>query len=87
MATKKGSAPKAFIAVIVCVIMVGFGWLSDPLTAADQTGDLSRLLAWSCLAAAAIALIVAIYFTFRALTVREPQKESDLEFEDDDLTE
>jgi hypothetical protein len=87
MATKKASAPKAFIAVIVCVIMVGFGWLSDPLTAADLTGDLSRLLAWSCLAAAAIALIAAIYFTFRALTVREPQKESDLEFEDDDLTE
>jgi len=24
---------------------------------------------------------VAIYFTFRALTIREPQKESDLEFE------
>jgi hypothetical protein len=64
--------------------MVGFGWLSDPLTAADQTGALSRLLAWSCLAAAAIALIVAIYFTFRALAVREPQKESDLEFEGDD---
>jgi hypothetical protein len=63
------------------------GWLSDPLTAADQTGALSRLFAWSCLAAAAIALIVAIYFTFRALTIREPQKESDLEFEKDDLTE
>jgi hypothetical protein len=87
MATKKASAPRAFIAVIVCVIMVGFGWLSDPLTAADQTGALSRLLAWSCLAAAAIALIVAIYFTFRALTIREPKKESDLEFEEDDLTE
>jgi hypothetical protein len=64
--------------------MVGFGWLSDPLTAADQIGDLSRLLAWSCLAAAAIALIVAIYLTFRALTIREPEKESDLEFEEDD---
>jgi hypothetical protein len=84
MATKKASAPKAFIAVIVCVIMVGFGWLSDPLTAADQTGALSKLIAWSCLTAAAIALIVAIFFTFRALTVREPQKESDLEFEEDD---
>jgi hypothetical protein len=84
MATKKASAPKAFIAVIVCVIMVGFGWLSDPLTASDQTGDLSRLLAWSSLAAAAIALIVAIYLTGRALTIREPQKDSDLEFEGDD---
>jgi hypothetical protein len=63
--------------------MVGFGWLSDPLTAADQTGALSRLLAWSCLAAAAFALIVAIYFTFRALTIREPQRESDLESEGD----
>jgi hypothetical protein len=40
--------------------MVGFGWLSDPLTAAGETGALSRLLAWSSLAAAAIALIVAI---------------------------
>jgi hypothetical protein len=84
MATKKASAPRAFIAVIVCVIMVGFGWLSDPLTAADQNGALSRLLAWSCLAAAAIALIVAIFFTFRALTIREPQKDSDLESEGDD---
>jgi hypothetical protein len=64
--------------------MVGFGWLSDPLTASDQTGALSRLLAWFCLAAAALALIAAIYFTFRALTIREPQKESDLEFEGDD---
>jgi hypothetical protein len=64
--------------------MVGFGWLSDPLTAGDRTGALSRLLAWSCLAAAGIALIVAIYFTFRAFTIREPQKESDLEFEEDD---
>jgi hypothetical protein len=64
--------------------MIGFGWLSDPLTAADQTAALSRLLAWFCLAAAAIALIVAIYFTGRALTIREPQKDSDLEFEGDD---
>jgi hypothetical protein len=30
----------------------GFGWLSDLLTAADQTGALSRLLAWSSFAAA-----------------------------------
>ena len=81
IATKKASALKAFITGIVCVVMVGFGWLSDPLTAADQTGAASRLLAWFCLGAAAIALIVAIYFTFRALTIREPQKESDLEFE------
>jgi len=85
MAKKKASALKAFLTGIVCVVMVGFSWLSDP-TAADQTGALSRLLAWSCLAAAAIALIVAIYFTFRALTIREPQKESDLEFEGDDFT-
>jgi hypothetical protein len=84
MATKKASAPKAFITGIVCVVMIGFGWLSDPLTASDQTGDLSRLLAWFCLTAAAFALIVAIFFTFRALTIREPQKESDLEFEEDD---
>jgi drug/metabolite transporter (DMT)-like permease len=81
MATKKASAAKAFITGIVCVIMVGFGWLSDPFAAFDQTGALSKLLAWSCLAAAAIALIVAIYFTYRALSVREPQKESDLESE------
>ena len=59
--------------------MVGFGWLSDPLIVNDRTGVLSRLLACFCLGAAAIALIVAIYFTFRALTVRGPQKESDLE--------
>jgi hypothetical protein len=62
MATNKASAPKAFIAVIVCVIMVGLGWLSDPLIANDQSGALSRLLAWSCLAAAAIALIVRDLF-------------------------
>jgi len=63
--------------------MVGFGWLSDPLTLADQTAALSRLLAWSSLAAAASALVVAICFIFRALTVREPQKEPDLESEGD----
>jgi hypothetical protein len=34
--------------------------------------------------AVAIALIVAIYFTCRVLTIREPQKDSDLEFELDD---
>jgi hypothetical protein len=84
MATKKASALKAFITGIVCVIMIGLGWLSDPLIANGQAGLLSRLLAWSSLAAAAIALIVAIYFTCRALTVREPQKESDFEFEGDD---
>jgi drug/metabolite transporter (DMT)-like permease len=84
MATKKASALTALITVIVCVILVGSGWLSDPLAAADQTAALAKLLAWSCLAAAAIAVIVAIYFTFRALTVREPPKESDFEFEGDD---
>jgi anaerobic C4-dicarboxylate transporter len=87
MAKKKASALKAFLTGIVCVVMVGFSWLSDPLTTADQTGALSKLLAWFFLAVAAIALIVAIYFTFRALTLREPQKESDLEFEGDDFTE
>jgi hypothetical protein len=86
MAKKKASALKAFLTGIVCVVMVGFSWLSDP-TSTDQTGAVSRLLFWSCLAAAAIALIVAIYFTFRALTIREPQKESDLEFEEGDFTE
>jgi len=84
MATKKASALKAFITGIVCVVMVGLGWLSDPLTASDQTTALSTILAWSCLAAAAIALVVAIYFTFRALTIREPQKEFDLESDGDD---
>ena len=74
MATKKASALTALITGIVCVILVGSGWLSDPLAATDQTADLSRFLAWSCLAAAAMAVIVAIYFTFRALTVREPPK-------------
>jgi hypothetical protein len=83
MGTKKASAPKAFIAIIVCVIMVGFGWLADPFAAFDRTGALSNLLAWTCLGAAAIALVVAIYFTCRALTVREPQKDSDLESEGD----
>ncbi|HEX6564288.1 MAG TPA: hypothetical protein VF020_08390 [Chthoniobacterales bacterium] len=72
---------------IVCIIMIGLGWLSDPLTANDQTGALSRFLAWFCLAAAALALIVAIYFTIRALTVREPPKESDLESEGDGINE
>jgi hypothetical protein len=83
MATKKASVLKAFVTGIVCVVMVGSGWLSDPLIANDQTGALSRILAWFCLAAAAIALIVAIYFTCRALAMREPQKESDLECEAD----
>jgi hypothetical protein len=87
MANKKASALKAFITGIVCVVMVGLGWLSDPLIANDQSGALSRLLAWSCLAAAASALVLAIYFTFRALAVREPEKESDLEFEGDDSDE
>jgi len=63
--------------------MIGLGWLSDPLATTEQTVAISRILAWSSLAAAAIALIVAIYFTCRALVVREPQKESDLEFEED----
>jgi hypothetical protein len=84
MVTKKASALKAFITGIVCVILVGFGWLSDPLTAADQTGVLSRVLAWCSVAAAAVALMAAIYFTFRALTIREPQKESDFDSEGDD---
>jgi len=83
MATKKASALKVFITGIVCVIMVGFGWLSDPFAAFDQTGALSKLLAWSCLVAAAMALVVAIYFTCRALTVREPQKDTDFESEGD----
>ena len=83
MAPNKAFALKAFITGIVCIVMVGFGWLSDPLTAGDQAGALSRLLAWSSLAAAAIALLVAIYFTLRALTIREPEKESGLESEED----
>ena len=83
MATKNASAPKAFITGIVCVIMIGLGWLSDPSTEGDQTAAISRILAWSSLAAAMVALIVAIYFTFRALTIREPQKEVDLESERD----
>jgi hypothetical protein len=83
MTTKKASVLRAFITGIVCVVMVGLGWLSDPLIANGEAGLLSRLLAWSCLAAAAIALIVAIYFTFRALTIREPQKESDFDSEED----
>ena len=83
MATKNAFVLRAFITGIVCIVMVGLGWLSDPLTAGDQTGAISRLVAWFSLAAAAIALIIAIYFTCRALTIREPQKESDLEFEGD----
>ena len=83
MANKNTSALKAFMTGIVCVIMIGLGWLSDPLSAADQTAAISKILAWSSLAAAAIALIVAIYFTCRALTVRQPQKEPDLESEGD----
>jgi hypothetical protein len=79
MTTKKASALQAFITGIVCVILIGLGWLSDPLIANDQSGALSKLLAWFCLAAAAIAVIVAIYFTCRALTIREPRKEFDLE--------
>jgi hypothetical protein len=74
MAAKNASAVKGFIARIACVIMVGFGWLSDPLAAVDQTAAISRLLAWSSLGAAAIALIAAIYFTCRALSVSEPQE-------------
>lgn len=83
MATKNAFVLRAFITGIVCIVMVGLGWLSDPLTAGDQTGAISRLVAWFSLAAATIALIIAIYFTWRALTIREPQKESDLEFEGD----
>jgi|ERR1700757_3332784 hypothetical protein len=82
MTTRKASALRAFITGIVCVVMVGLGWLSDPLIANGHTGFLSTLLAWSCLAAAAIALIVAIYFTFRALTIREPLKDSDWKSEE-----
>ena len=74
MATKNAFVLRAFITGIVCIVMVGLGWLSDPLTAGDQTGAISRLVAWFSLAAAAIALIIAIYFTCRALTIREPQK-------------
>jgi hypothetical protein len=83
MATKKASALKAFITGIVCIIMIGLGWLSDALIANGQTGGISKLLAWLSLAAAAVALLVAICFTFRALAIREPQKESDLEFEEE----
>jgi hypothetical protein len=83
MAINKASALKACITGIVCVILVGFGWLSDPLTANDKTAAISTLLAWSSVAAAAIALIAAIYFTLRALTVREPKKDSELEPEGD----
>jgi hypothetical protein len=82
MTTRKASVLRALITGIVCVVMVGLGWLSDPTIANGQTGLLSTLLAWSCLAAAAIALVVAIYFTFRALTIREPLKDSDWESEE-----
>jgi formate/nitrite transporter FocA (FNT family) len=82
MTTRKASVLRAFITGIVCVVMVGLGWLSDPLIANGQTGFLSTLLAWFCLVAAGIALIVAMYFTFRALTIREPQKDSDWESEE-----
>jgi hypothetical protein len=61
--------------------MVGFGWLSDPFAAFDP--DLAQYQD-SSLAAAAIALVVAIYFTVRAFTIREPERESDLKFEEDD---
>jgi hypothetical protein len=84
MAATKASSQKALLTGIVCVIMVGFGWLSDPMSAAGETGALSRLLAWSCVAAAGIALILAIYFTFKALATPEPPRDSDLEFEEDD---
>ena len=40
VAKKKAFALKAFLTGIVCVVMVGFSWLSAPLTTADQTGDL-----------------------------------------------
>ena len=83
MATKKASALKAFVTGIVCIVMIGLGWLFDPLIASGQAGLLSELLAWCCLAAAAIALIVAIYFTIRAFTIREPPKDSDFDSEGD----
>ena len=81
MATKNAFALRAFITGIVCIIMVGLGWLSDPLATVDQNIGISTLLAWASLAAAAIALIVAVYFTCRAVAIREPQKETDLESE------
>jgi hypothetical protein len=79
MGTKNATASRAFIAIIASVIMVGFGWLSDPFTAADQTGFISKILAWASLSAAAIAIFAAIYFTCRALAVRQPEKETDFE--------
>jgi formate/nitrite transporter FocA (FNT family) len=82
MTTRKASVLRAFITGIVCVMMVGLSWLSDPLIANGETGFLSTLLAWFCLVAAGIALIVAMYFTFRALTIREPLKDSDWESEE-----
>ena len=83
MATKNAFAVRSFITGIVCIVMVGLGWLSDPLTAGDQSGVISRFVAWLSVAAGAVALIAAIYFTGRALTLREPQKEPGLEFERD----
>ena len=82
MTTRKAFVLRAFITVIVCVVMVGLSWLSDPLIANGQTGFLSTVLAWFCLVAAGLALIVAIYSTFRALIIREPLKDSDWESEE-----
>jgi hypothetical protein len=79
MTTKNALASRAFMAAVVCVIMVGLGWLSDPLTASDQTSPISRILAWASLVAAGIAVVAAIYFTCKALAVREPEREPDLE--------
>jgi hypothetical protein len=83
MGTKNASASRAFIAIIASVMMLGFGWLSDPLTASDQTSAISKILAWASLSAAAIAVLAAIYFTCRALAVREPERESGFEFPED----
>jgi hypothetical protein len=59
MATEKASALRAFITGIVLV--ANFGSPVRLLIANDQTGVRSRLLARFCLAAAAVASIVAIY--------------------------
>ena len=72
---RKASALKAFIRGVVLVANRRFGSPVRPLIANDQSDALSRLLAWSSLAAVAVALLVAIYFTFPALTIREPQRE------------
>ena len=61
MATEKASALRAFITGIVLVANLRFGSPVRPLIANDPTGVRSRLLAWFCLAAAAVASIVAIY--------------------------